>query len=220
MQTSDFDRRWQSAMRPWMIAMLGGLTLFFFVATLVQVVRLNERIETTPRLDASTLLAATTCGSTRSDAACEAERRLFVAVALEAHTIALRHHEASVLLMAALWSRYVGFVTGMILALVGAAFILGKLSDTGTNVSVIGDGAAARLALATASPGIVMVIAGVVLMTLTITTLQQFGTRDAAIYFSGTNAAAAPPTSIYMEPGAATLNASVPPPGLSKGSAK
>jgi hypothetical protein len=221
MQTPKHDRNWQTAMRPLMSAILVGLTLFFFAATLLQVVRLNERIDASPKLDAAALTALAACGPGRSEAACSTERRLQLAVALEVHTIALRHHEAAVLLMAALWSRYVGFVTGMTLALVGAAFILGRLTDGGTQVTVGGDSAAVKLALATASPGIVMVIAGVVLMTLTITTLQQFSTHDAAIYFSGDAASpAGPPPSIYMEPGAAAAPASVPLPGLSKGSLK
>ncbi len=206
------DRAWQAAMRPLMVAMLVGLTLFFFAATLFQVARLNERIEASPKLDTAALLAPPAAG---------ADRRLNIAVALEAHTIALRHHEAGVLLMAALWSRYVGFITGMTLALVGAAFILGKLSDGGTTVSAGGEGAAVKLALATASPGIVLVVAGVVLMVLTITTLQQFSTRDAAIYFSGEGAAApAVPLNIYTEPGSAALPASSALPGLLKGSLK
>ncbi len=214
MQIPSSDRRWQAAMRPLMIVMLVGLTLFFFVATLFQVARLNERIDASPKLDSASLLLPAACAAGRSEAACGAERRTNIAVTLEAHTIALRHHEASVLLMAALWSRYVGFITGMILALVGAAFILGKLSDTGTTVGVGGEGAAAKLALTTASPGIVMVIAGVVLMTLTITTLQQFSTRDAAIYFNGEAMAAPALPNIYMEPGAAALPASASLPGI------
>jgi hypothetical protein len=215
METTKFDSRWQTTMRPFMIAMLAGLTLFFLVATLVQVVRLNERIEASPRLELAQLLSAQPCVAGRSETDCAAQRRLEVAIRLESHTIALRHHEASVLLMAALWSRYVGFITGMILALVGAAFILGKLSDTGTTVNVGGEGAAARLTLATASPGIVMIVAGVVLMTLTITTLHQFNTRDAAIYFRGEGAFVPTDPSIYVEPSAATLPAAAS--GILKG---
>ncbi len=220
MQTAEFDRRWQSAMRPMMILMLVGLTLFFFVATLFQVARLNERIDASPKLDTAALLAHPVCSAVRDEAACTAARRFEVAVALEAHTIAARHHEAGVLLMAALWSRYVGFVTGMILALVGAAFILGKLSDSGTTLTAGSEGTAARLALATASPGIVMVVSGVVLMTLTITTLQQFSTHDAAVYLSGEGPVAPAAPNIFMEPGVAALPGSAPVPGISKGSTK
>jgi hypothetical protein len=216
MRSPEFDRLWQTAMRPLMIAMLVGLSLFFFMATLVQVARLNERIDAGPKLDVASLQASAPCAVGPAEGACVAERRLRVAVSLEAYTIALRHHEAQVLLMAALWSRYVGFITGMILALVGAAFILGKLGDTGTTVNVGAEAAAARLALTTASPGIVLVVSGVVLMMLTITTLQQFSTHDAAIYFSGEGRPAAVP-SIYMEPGANALPASSPFPDLLKG---
>jgi len=222
MQTLTFDRRWQTAMRPLMVIMLVGLTLFFFVATLFQVLRLNESIVAGPKLDTVALLTLPACPAGRAAADCAAQRRLEIAVTLEAHVIAQRHHEAGVLLMAALWSRYVGFITGMTLALVGAAFILGKLSDTGTTVNVGGEGSAAKLALVTASPGIVMVVAGVVLMTLTVTRLQQFSTGDAAIYFGGEMVGVPTQPSLYMEPGAADLSASTPSPspGVLKGSSK
>lgn len=197
------DTRWQRYMRPVMIGMLVALTVFFFVATLFQLVNLNTRIGESPRLDAATLFTQTTCSPNAAEPACLVQRRLSIAAALEVHTIALRHHEANVLLMAAIWSRYLGFVTGMILALVGAAFILGKLTDGGTDLGVEGEAVPVRLALATASPGIVMVISGVALMIVTIMTLHQFSTRDAAIYFAGEGIRMVDPgPSIYSDSGA------------------
>lgn len=197
------DGTWQRYMRPLMIAMLVCLTVFFFVATLFQLVNLNTRIGASPKLDATTLFAQSACPPNTSESACVAHRRLTMAAVLEVNIIALRHHEANVLLMSAIWSRYLGFITGMILALVGAAFILGKLSDKGTKVGVEGETSPVRFMLATASPGIVLVISGVALMLITIVTLHQFSTRDAAIYFSGDGIKLPDSVpSIYSEPGA------------------
>ncbi|HEX5376050.1 MAG TPA: hypothetical protein VFW48_07820 [Solirubrobacterales bacterium] len=182
---SRFDQNWQSYLRPLMSAMLVGLTVFFFAATLFQLVNLNARINASPQLEPSTLLALSACPPAVVGEACLAERRLRMAALLEANALARRHHEADVQLMAAIWSRYLGFSTGMILALVGAAFILGKLSDTGTNLDFQDPASAARATLTTSSPGLVMVVCGVVLMVVNITTLHRFGTVDTAIYFSG-----------------------------------
>jgi hypothetical protein len=185
-----------------MIAMLASLTLFFFAATLFQLFNLNARIAAGPQIDSDALLAQSACAPSQGETACIAHRRLNLSFVLEAKTVALRHHQANVLLMSAIWSRYLGFITGMILALVGATFILGKLVDGGTSVGVEGAALPLRLMLATASPGIVMVVSGVVLMLVTVVTLYQFSTRDAAIYFSGdvTRTSNTLP-SIYPEPG-------------------
>jgi len=46
---------------------------------------------------------------------------------LEQNVIARRYHQANSAMLARIWTRYLGFVTGMILTLVGAIFVLGKL---------------------------------------------------------------------------------------------
>ena len=43
-----------------------------------------------------------------------------------------RYHQANVLLMAGVRVRYPGLVTGMILALIGAVFVLGKIREERT----------------------------------------------------------------------------------------
>lgn len=184
-KASKFDEDWQRYLRPLMSAMLVGLTVFFFVATLFQLVSLNARIEASPQLAPAQLLAMAACPPALPAPACLEERRLRMSAVLEANVVARRHHEAGVQVMAAIWSRYLGFATGMILSLVGAAFILGKLSDKGSNLELQNPGSALRATLATSSPGMVMVIAGVVLMVVNITTLHAFNTVDQAIYFSG-----------------------------------
>ena len=102
---------------------------------------------------------------------------------LEANLVARRHHQADVMLMASIWSRYLGFITGMILALVGAAFTLGQLRDRGTTIEA--GASSAKATLTSASPGIVMAVLGVALMITTIVTVHQLSTRDAAVYFVG-----------------------------------
>jgi hypothetical protein len=181
--SADATTEWQWRSRPLMVGVLAVLTVFFFSGTLYQLVELNRRIENSPTLDAAALLQQTVCPPALSSAECMEYRRLNLAVSLEAHIIAKRHHQAGVTAMASIWSRYLGFITGMVLALVGAAFILGQLRDRGTQIEA--SNAAGKAAMSSASPGLVMVALGVVLMITTIITLHRLHTADAPIYFTG-----------------------------------
>lgn len=69
---------------------------------------------------------------------------------------------ASASLLLSLWTRNMGFVTGMILALVGAMFILSRLADAGSELTAA-QGALTG-SLKTSSPGIVLAVLGAVLM--------------------------------------------------------
>jgi hypothetical protein len=185
---------WLSLTRHLMVAMLAALTIFFFCVTLYQLTELNRKIEDSPRLEPAELLRQTGCPDSLSQSDCVVLRRTKLAAMLEANTIARRYHQANVILMSSIWSRYLGFVTGMILALVGAAFILGRLRDTGTELE--GSAANARAAIKSTSPGIVLATLGVLLMISTIVTLHQLNTRDAALYFDAETATS---DSIYHE---------------------
>jgi hypothetical protein len=62
------------------------------------------------------------------------DQRLMAAVmailsSLETNIVERRYHQANVSLMSRVWTRYLGFVTGMVLAMVGSIFILGKLRE-------------------------------------------------------------------------------------------
>ena len=56
------------------------------------------------------------------------------------------------------WTRQLGFVTGMILTIVGAVFIVGQFSSPGTEIS--GEGQGFKGSLETSSPGIVLTVLG------------------------------------------------------------
>jgi hypothetical protein len=110
------ESEWQERLRPFMIRMLCGLTIFFLTASFAQLIYLHSRIEKAPALPNSVLVPP--------NGTAEINR---ASILLEAHVVDLRYHQANVFLMARVWTNYLGFVTGMTLALVGAAFILGQL---------------------------------------------------------------------------------------------
>jgi hypothetical protein len=71
---------------------------------------------------------------------------------------------ASASLLLSLWTRNMGFVTGMILAMVGATFILSRLDDAGSQLSA--EQGTLKGSLTTSSPGIVLAVLGTVLMVM------------------------------------------------------
>ncbi len=74
--------------------------------------------------------------------------------ALERELIARRYRQAGAVLSLRLWTRLMGFLTGMILAMVGAAFVLGKL--TAPESEIAGGASGANVSIRSASPAITM----------------------------------------------------------------
>lgn len=149
------DEQWQRRLLPLMVQVLIAMALFFFVVSLVQLTYMHNTIRRAPEIDLRPAFEALerAQASTYEDRVIAAQLKALAIV--EAGTIQKRYHQTNTALMARVWTRYMGFVTGMILALLGAIFVVGKLQD------------ASSVKLGT-SPGIVMVTLGVVLMIVTI----------------------------------------------------
>jgi len=167
-----------------MISMLAALTLFFFCASFVQLYYLHGRIEKSPKLDLSTALdrysgeQKTTSVKDRLDFT-----RWRTLATLEGYAIAHRYHQANVSLMSRIWVRYLGFVTGMILALVGAAFILGKLREPEATLEAKVT-TEAGFSIASTSPGLILAVLGTALMVTTILARQPMEIKDTSLYMS------------------------------------
>lgn len=178
--TDDADRRWQLRLLPLMSRMIVGLTIFFFAASMAQLYYLDTRIEQVPQPNLARL------GITLDTArAAQPTPELRVLASLDAALLERRYHQANVFLMGRLWTSYLGFVTGMILALVGAVFILGKLREDPTEAAA--KGAFGEGTLRTSSPGIVLAALGVVLMITTIVTNHPIQTADSPVYIGATS---------------------------------
>jgi hypothetical protein len=172
--------RWQDRLLPVMVGVLVALAAFFFIATVVQLATLQRSISDVPKV---VLPAPAASDASRQEPGAYpglSAHQLDILATMEAYVVEQRYHQASVLLMAGLWTRYLGFVTGMVLALVGASFILGKLEAPPTELE--GKGAGVEGSLKTASPGIVLVVLGAVLMLATIVNRDTYQTHDAAVY--------------------------------------
>ena len=171
-------RRWQTRLLPLMEGMVVGLTLFFFLATCGQLIYLHQRIGQAPRMNVSELLPDQPTKSTIQETMEVAQLR--ATIALEANALERRHHQANVALMSQVWIRYLGFATGMILALVGAAFILGKVQERFSEIAATADGWGGTLK--SSSPGLMLAAFGTILMLATIVVRQEGSVTDAPVY--------------------------------------
>jgi len=172
-------QKWQSNILPLMKRMIIGLTIFFFAASFGQLVYLHFKIDEPSPVAIERIIPVASEDSTiKADPTATS---LKGALWLEVYTVERRHHQARVQLMSSIWVRYLGFVTGMTIALVGSIFILGKLQEQQSEIhSKLQN---IELNIKSASPGIILVIAGTLLMLTTIYMQQHLEVRDGAVYF-------------------------------------
>ncbi len=172
---------WNRLLLPVMIGMVVGLSLFFFAASMWQLYTLQQSIADSPPLDLSVTLAQMRLPEASSDiAARQALQRWQTLSLLEQHALNQRYHQANVLLMARVWVRYLGFVTGMILALVGAVFVLGKMREARSELSVASQGYQGKIS--THSPGLILASLGVLLMLTTLLAHHEINVNDGPLY--------------------------------------
>lgn len=172
--------RWQERLLPTMNGLLIGLTVFFFLTTFAQMAYLHWSILQVPEINidqtsGESLITSTDSFEDRMDA-----RTLEVRSRMEAFIVTQRYHQVSVLLMSGLWIRYLGFMTGMILALVGASFVLGKLREPTQKFE--GKFSGIDLSLRTTSPGVILAVLGVTLMFATILDKDTYNVNDSNTY--------------------------------------
>jgi len=182
--------KWQERLLPTMNGLLIGLTIFFFLTTFGQMAYLHWSILQIPPVNinqpgSDALIASAVTFDDRLHA-----RELEVNSSMEAFIVTQRYHHVSVQLMAGLWTRYLGFITGMILALVGASFVLGKLREPPQNLA--GKFSVLDFSLRTTSPGVILVVLGVLLMFATITDRDTYNLTDSNIYMGATSAPTIP----------------------------
>lgn len=170
------DDKWLARMLPFITSIILAMTIFFFSATIYQLFDLNRQIEDSPRLQIEQAYQDSMLVNQTS-------KQWNNLVSLETHVLQQRYHQANVLLMARIWVRYMGFITGMMLAIIGAIFILGKLREPKSELSFKGN---VQAQLVTQSPGIVLVVLGSIIMLTTIVNHPQISVVDAPIYIPQT----------------------------------
>jgi hypothetical protein len=191
---SKLDFEWQRQLLPLMSRMVKWLATFFFIASFAQLTYLHWKISKGPRLDVQGPLSLLTATSGARDILSVA--RLKAIIVLEANGLEQQYHQANVLLMSRIWTSYLGFVTGMILSLVGTSFVLGKLREPTSEMTM--KTVSSDVSFRSTSPGLILALLGTILMLTTIMTNHRIETAHRAVYLrddvsSAAEAAEPPP---------------------------
>ena len=178
------NQRISRRLMPWARRMIVALTAFFLVASLSQLVYLHLRIENAPSLNLKETIHKR-INTLESDSNADFVSLVqFESLALlEEHALNRRYHQANVLLMSRIWISYLSFVTGMILCLVGASFILARIQEPVTKLDA--DSKVAKFTIASTSPGLILAMLGTFLIITSIVTHHRITVEDRSVYIAG-----------------------------------
>lgn len=174
------DDRWQNRMAPLMAGAVVVTAVFFAVVMLLRFSAIEATLQEPPVAPVAIPWSVTGL----SPASWREQQQLATAqatFALERELIARRYRTASAIMSLRMWTRLMGFLTGMILAMVGAAFVLGKLTSPESEIA--GGASGATLSIKSASPGIVLAVLGTVLIGLALVMPVTADVHDGAVYF-------------------------------------
>jgi hypothetical protein len=120
---------------------------------------------------------------------------------LEADGLDKRYRQATALLMSRIWTRQLAFITGVVLAFIGAVFIIGKLSENKTDANL--GGAHWQAGISSTSPGLILGFFGTVLMAVALVVQPKIEVQDRPVHFMT--------TAVVRNPGAPGTVTAVPP---------
>lgn len=174
---------WQRRLLPIMIAMTIFATAGFLFFSLLDNYHVRRDIEGAPQLDLTNFLASVNCaGDGVSVAQRDTCAHWKVAVLLEQQTINRRYHQANVALLVRVSVKYLGFLTGMLMSMVGAVFVLGRLTEATSQFAA--EGAFGKFSIATVSPGLILAVLGTLLMITTVLVNPPTDVSDGSVYLS------------------------------------
>jgi len=195
--------RWQDRLLPFMLGAVIFMTVFFLLASLGVFYDFRQRVADAPLNLRPVFAEYEAAHLANSGEAPAAYLRWKTMVLLEEELISRRYKQVNSVILARIWTRYLVFLTGMTLALVGAFFVLGQLQTDATTLKAEGQGMGG--ALTTSSPGLVLATLGSVLMAIALIVTFDFDTRDLPTYVQHPSSGAAatlPPPGILRDDGA------------------
>ncbi len=176
---------WQRGLLPFIKGCLLLFTLFFVGASTFQLFDLNNKIYYHDKNNISETFQLMIKGE-QVDRLKAAQRATLTE--LESQAITRRYHQANVLMMSKIWIQYLSFITGMILAIIGAIFILGKFSELESafdaDLKTVG-----KVAFRSTSPGLIMAFFGTILIIFSLSVERPIAVTDDALYIGWDNKA-------------------------------
>lgn len=178
---------WQNKLLPWLVIMPSILILLFIYLATRQMQRFNAVIDAKEESVIEKLIptAADTALYAKLKGNMEYIRWITLA-RMEEKSLDRRYSQGGLLLVSRIFTKYLGFFTGMILAIVGAIFIIGKLQESSSDI----EGAVSdqmKLKIVSSSPGIIFGVLGTVLMLSTILQHAEISVRDQPLFLNPAN---------------------------------
>lgn len=190
--------RWQYRLLPLMTRFVVVLAVVFFCFSAVHLYQVSEFIRVEHGRDIRSLIESQIAKPQGQPATAEEVLQNSLLL-LEADSLDKRYHQASALLLSRIWSRQLAFITGMVMAFLGAVFILGKMSESTSNIS--GGNPHWSFAISSASPGIILSFFGTVLLVTSLLIRATLDVSDGPAYISALRRAADTPATGNAVPG-------------------
>lgn len=184
---SDQTLKWQQKLLPWFIIMPTVLMAVFIYLASQQLVKFNNALETKPDslLVGAILPNPNTLEFSNKNLDYQKYLQWITLTKLEQESLYRRYNQGGLLLMSRIYTKYLGFFTGMIMAIVGAVFIIGKIREGTSKI----EGSANELmkfSIVSSSPGIIFGVLGTFLMIATIMTHNKIEIQDRPLYLNAT----------------------------------
>lgn len=180
---SQDDQKWQRKLLPFTTRFLVGMVVIFFAFSMFNFYQmqnfLKDEAAGNNRLKIESIVKDQGKTQLANESADMVQHLLLV---MEADVIDKRYRQANALLISRIWTRQLAFITGMVLAFVGAVFILSKVSQGRTDVSVsVKDW---KNEISSSSPGLVLAFFGTVMMIVSLVVQQKIEVQDRPVYFT------------------------------------
>ena len=179
--------QWQNKLLPWMVGMPTVLIGAFIVIATLQLNKFEKFVYRGDEDKIEQAIPSPVASTTDSTLKRSTEYlKWYSLVKMEEHSLNRRYNQGGVLLMSRIYIKYLGFFTGMILAIVGSVFIISKLKE---DVSEF-EGSIeekTKFKFVSSSPGIIFGVLGTVLMMTTILTHSEISVKDMPLYLNTYN---------------------------------
>lgn len=178
---------WQNKLLPWLVIMPSILVLLFIYLATRQMQRFNTVIDAREEsvIDQLMPLSSDTALNLRLKENLEYIRWITLA-RMEEKSLDRRYSQGGLLLVSRIFTKYLGFFTGMILAIVGSVFVIGKLQEDTADI----EGTMSeqmKLKIISSSPGIIFGVLGTVLMLSTILQHTEISVKDQPLFLNPAN---------------------------------
>lgn len=186
---------WQTKLLPFVLIFFSILLCFAIVGSIWQIHEVQQRIKSPTLVDLQSAFVTPQAPLPSASQSVDLVRWKSLAL-LEAGLQQKRYDLANSGIMGRLWLTYCGFLTGMCLTFLGAIFVLSKLSERPTNLSLrlpsetsTGGKDGLGWSLESASPGIILVVLGTFVLGLTLFSRNNIEVIDAPAYIVTWNTA-------------------------------